>query len=407
MIRTLLLLIGSICTVPLFAQLNELCDGGRLVEPIFSEIQITESIVFDSIGNFELLMDIYEPAGDALERRPLVVMAHGGSFLFGDRRNPVMVATCTMLAERGYVAASMEYSLLSLSNGIPDSTDFVEVIIEGLGQMKSAVRFFREDGLGDNIYGVDPNLISVGGYSAGAILANHQAMLDEGDDIEEFLQTAIDEQGGFDNLGNRLDISDDVLSVFNIAGSIYRLGFIDENSAPIYSGHGDMDETVPYMSGITGGVLNTFGSFSINETYESVGGQSELFTFEGGGHTDIFDQPFEQELMDMYNGFFEWNKEIVCNTLLSSSKELATASASIFPNPSQGELNFQFGNDLNSDYNIEVFNQLGQLIYSSQQFNTNTAQLYLDKMDQGLYLVKVNFADNYQPITKRVVISNN
>ena len=413
MIKTLLLLIVSICTIPMLAQSDGLCDGDRLIEPIFNEIEIIESVAFDvGVNTFnaevDLVMDIYQPVGDDLDRRPVVVMAHGGSFVAGSRTNPVMVATCTELARRGYVAASIEYSLFSvLALGFPDSTDLVNTIVKGMGEMKSAVRFFREDGLGENIYGVDPDLISVGGYSAGAILANHQGMLDDGDDIDDFLRTAIDDQGGFENLGNRLEISDDILSVFNISGSVYRLGFIDQGSAPIYSGQGDMDETVPYMFGLTGGVVNTFGSFNINETYQSVGVESQLFTFVGGGHTDIFEPPFADDLVDMYDGFFEFNKDIVCTALLSSSKDLPTTSASIFPNPSKGELNFQFSDDLNSEYNIEVFNQLGQLIHSSQQFNDTTAQIYLDNMDQGLYLVKVNFAENYQPITKRVVISNN
>ena len=411
MIRTILYSFFLLFTFSLGAQ--DLCSSDRLVEPIFEEVQVTNNVVFDAgIGPFnndiDLVMNIYEPAGDELERRPVIVMAHGGSFVTGSRNNPVMVNTCTELARRGYVAASIEYSLFPfLVLGQPDSTDLINVITKAMGEMKSAVRFFREDGLGENQYRVDPNLISVGGYSAGAILACHQGMLDEDDVIDSFVQDAIDTQGGFANLGNRLGVSDEVLSIFSIAGSVYEVDFIDENSTPIYSGHGNADETVPYVFGLTGGVVNSHGSFNIHQEYEAQGIENQLFTFEGGGHSDIFTEAiFENDLLEMYENFFVWNKDQICG-LLSSNDELALVETSIFPNPTDGELNFKFGNDLNSDYTIEVYNQIGQQMFSSQKFSNQTAQINLGSMNNGLYLVKINFDENYHAITRRIVIANN
>jgi len=411
MIRTILFSFFLLITLNLSAQ--DICSSDRLIEPIFSEVQITESVVFDQGTSnlnqeIDLVMDIYEPVGDDQERRPVIVMAHGGSFIVGTRKNEVMVNTCTELARRGYVAASIEYSLFPfLVFGQPDSTDLINVITKAMGEMKSAVRFFREDGLGGNVYGVDPDLISIGGYSAGSILACHQGMLDESDEISEFVQTSIDEQGGFANLGNRLEISDDVLSIFNIAGSIYQLDYIDENSTPIYSAHGDVDETVPYDFGLTGGIVNSYGSFNIHSSYDELGIENELFTFIGGGHTNIFSSAmFNDDLIQMYEGFFTWNKDQICS-LLSSNDELAVVETDIYPNPTDGELNFKFGNDLNSDYTIEVYNQIGQQMYSSQRFNNQTASINLGGMNNGMYLVKINFEENHHAITRRIVIANN
>ena len=412
MIRTLLLTILSFSALQVFGQLDQVCEGDRLIAPIFSEVQITESVKFGvgtSVLNqeFDLLMDIYEPVGDDLKNRPVVVLAHGGSFVGGDRKNPVMVNTCTELAKRGYVAASIEYTLWPfLTLGFPDSTDLINVIALASGDLKTAIRFFNEDGLNENLYGVNPGLITAGGYSAGAILACHQGMLDVDDTLSEFVQTAFDGVGGIEGSGTNLDFSDEIISVFNISGSVYDVNFIDDNSSPIYSAHGDMDGTVPYMFGLTGSIMTSNGSFNINERYQSLGLESQLFTFEGGGHTDIFsDAIFADDLLTMYNDFFVWNKDQVCS-IIASSDELKRTNASIFPNPTDGLLNFQLGQDLTSAYQIEVFNQLGQLFYTSQTIQDSKNQIDLSHLEDGLYVVKINFEENYQALTKRIVISN-
>jgi len=59
-----------------------------------------------------LLLDFYEPLGDKLEERPLVIIAHGGSFLTGDRSQTVEF--CVDFAKRGYVCANIEYRLLDM-----------------------------------------------------------------------------------------------------------------------------------------------------------------------------------------------------------------------------------------------------------------------------------------------------
>jgi len=398
----------------MFGQLDLVCEGDRLVEPIFSEVQITESVMFGVGTNvlnqeYDLLMDIYEPVGDDLTNRPVVVMAHGGSFVAGDRKNPVMVNTCTELAKRGYVAASIEYTLwplIAYGFQLPDSTDLINVIALASGDLKTAIRFFNEDGLNDNTYGVNPGLISAGGYSAGAILACHQGMLDVDDELTEFVQTAFDEVGGIEDLGTNLEFSDDIISVFNISGSVYDVDFIDANSSPIYSAHGEIDGTVPYMFGLTGSIMTSNGSFNINQRYQSEGLESQLFTFEGGGHTDIFsDAVYADDLLTMYNNFFTWNKEQICS-VIASNEYLEIASVNIYPNPTDGIVNFQLGRDLNTAYQVEVYNQLGQLFYTSQTFHEADKQLDLSHLEDGLYLVKINFEENYQPLTKRIVMSN-
>ena len=56
-------------------------------------------------------MDIYTPVGDNYTNRPLLIFAHGGSFIGGSKTNPTMVDLCETFAKRGYVTASINYRL--------------------------------------------------------------------------------------------------------------------------------------------------------------------------------------------------------------------------------------------------------------------------------------------------------
>ena len=58
-------------------------------------------------------MDIYQPTGDNVTHRPLVILAHGGSFVNGTRSSDYPItALCADLAHKGYVTVSIDYRLI-------------------------------------------------------------------------------------------------------------------------------------------------------------------------------------------------------------------------------------------------------------------------------------------------------
>ena len=85
----------------------------------FSSVTVTSDVVYGN--NLEVLtgepiakdltMDIYEPAGDLLTDRPLIIYLHTGSFLpryinqglTGDKTDSATVEMCTRFAKQGYV----------------------------------------------------------------------------------------------------------------------------------------------------------------------------------------------------------------------------------------------------------------------------------------------------------------
>ncbi|MEL6926138.1 MAG: alpha/beta hydrolase, partial [Bacteroidota bacterium] len=255
------------------------CDTGRYTEDIFTAsktatVQYGENV--NALGeNQDLFLDVYEPDNDAAEKRPLIIWAFGGSFISGSRE--LMAPNCLDFAKKGYVAATIDYRLWASENPftLPDSTVMIDAVIKAVSDMKAAIRFFRQDAATENRFRIDPELIFVGGISAGGITALHTAYLDAEDDIPDFLQVALDNNGGLEgNSGDtdNLSYSSAVSGVVNMSGGLYRTEWMDADEPPLASIHGTADETVPFGFGIVG--INIL-SFRVDLL--SINGSDELF----------------------------------------------------------------------------------------------------------------------------------
>jgi carboxylesterase type B len=91
------------------------CQPGRFVDDIFPvksilNIKYGGNYKFDGTYQ-ELFMNIYEPDGDTLSRRPLIILAFGGSFTFGSRTSPDILKLCNAFAKKGYVTSTIDYRL--------------------------------------------------------------------------------------------------------------------------------------------------------------------------------------------------------------------------------------------------------------------------------------------------------
>jgi acetyl esterase/lipase len=118
-------------------------------------------------SNTPLLMNITIPNPKPGKPVPAVVLLHGGGWSGGTREN--MMNQCFLVAQHGYVGASVEYRL---SGQAPFPAC--------LQDCKAAVRYLRANA---GKYGIDPDRISVWGCSAGGHLA---AMLGLTENIAEF-----------------------------------------------------------------------------------------------------------------------------------------------------------------------------------------------------------------------------
>lgn len=137
----------------------------RYLSPIFpsstSQLNIQYGSNLDYIGNSKnLLLDFYEPSGDTISKRLILIYVHGGGFTDTNQSKSLIhiIAFADSMACRGYTVASINYRLdTSISN---------RAVINAMLDAKAAVRFFRANA---SLYKIDTNLIFMGGESAGAI----------------------------------------------------------------------------------------------------------------------------------------------------------------------------------------------------------------------------------------------
>ena len=112
--------------------------------------------------------------------------------------------------------------------------------------MKAAVRYFRKDvAENNNAYGINPDFIFVGGYSAGAVTAAHLSVIDDNQVPAEF-QSFYDVAGGIEGNSGNSGYSSEVSGAILLAGAINTLDFIDADDEPIVSLHSSDDNTVSY-----------------------------------------------------------------------------------------------------------------------------------------------------------------
>ena len=133
---------------PALAQTPVDTTGGRFYQPKFPTVTVTSGVAYGSATTAfsttqTLLMDIYQPVGDAAAERPVIIFAHQGGFFTGARGEQYMVDVCTRFAKLGYVTASIDYRLGFASF---DTTAVSKAALRGMQDMRAAVRFFRQVG---------------------------------------------------------------------------------------------------------------------------------------------------------------------------------------------------------------------------------------------------------------------
>ena len=252
-------------------------QDGRYFTEVFDEVTVTSNIQYgtnisivdiilglsDTPGPEDLFMDIYEPEGDAVAERPVVIFAHRGDFLppiinqtpYGSKTDSAVVEICRDMAKRGFVAISMGYRL----GWNPFGTD--QEIKSGVLQasyrlsqdMHNVVRFLRmhaaEQG---NTFRIDPTRIAIGGFDSagwGAASLAHLKTVSQVDTLVKFvdlskmppepfvIEAVHGNPQGTDqallNLPNFPTYSSEVSAVINIEGGLGDLSWVEAGDVPM------------------------------------------------------------------------------------------------------------------------------------------------------------------------------
>lgn len=383
-------------------------DSERYLYPIGQNVQSTLvefAMVKDYFNQDKVLRaHVYAMPDDTVTNRPLIILAHGGAFFFGNKTE--MKQQCETFAKMGYVCASIDYRLYSIFLGLPDSAKVVEIAFNAISDMRAAVRHFKADADRDNTFKINPDKITVGGLSAGAIMALHVGVLDEDDELSAEFADLIDANGGIEgNVGDSINRSynSKVIAVLNLSGALFDLNWLDKDDPMILSMHGDADDVVPYGTAREGAfnIVTLNGSYEIHQRAEELDLNHYFVGVPGGGHTDIYSAP---EFSSYYAEFLVVsaikNREVICG-LTSNTAEISPLVARIFPNPSEQALYIDFPMPISGEYSLsDIF---GATMMSGEFNETNQIQINRSsQMIPGIYLLHIK-SNQFQDLITKIV----
>ena len=280
----------------------------RFIDEVFDSVTVTENVVYGNAPDLpfiflfewntydiDLHMDIYEPVGDTMEDRPVIIFAHSGAFFTGSKEAQDMVALCEAAAKRGYLAISMEYRL---GLNILSTYSGERAVYRGVQDGSAAIRFLREF---HSDFNIDYDKIFFWGSSAGSFIGLHLSYIEESERPLSTYGNQFDpDLGCFDCEGNDYAHSSKPEALISTWGAIADLEYIDEyENVPAALFHGTLDLIVPYDEGFP---------FTLNITLPYVYGSlkiSDRMTELGINHSLNIEENEPHEYYGSLNGNFD------------------------------------------------------------------------------------------------------
>ena len=397
------------------------CGGGRYLTPVFQNVTVTSNITYGQNinlagANQSLELDIYEPEGDNAPLRPLIVMEHGGSFMFGDKGAPDITELAQPLAKMGYVVASVEYRLGM--EGIPfpgpDSGKASESVWRAVADFKAAVRWFYKDVQENgNTYRIDTNRLYIGGVSAGAVSAVHYAYLDDINEMPSYIDTSkAGLGGGIEGSSGNPGYSSKVHGVLSVCGMIADTAWIQAGDEPIVSLHGTADDVVPYATDMISvvGVYQIFevdGSWTVHQRATQKGIDNCLFTHYGAAHTPhVGNAAYTDTTLNILTNFLYplvcGGSPAQCGYFVGTEKAGPQAPVLAYPNPSQGLFQITVPQSWTTGWSYTISDITGRQLMATNNLLELETVLDLRGKTPGIYLLQARNGESVQ--TKRLVV---
>lgn len=277
----------------------------RYQDEIFTGIKVTKNVVYGrnfaygTLQPTDLLMDVYEPAGDTATQRPVVILIHAGSFLppsiasqafgrspIGSKEDSAIVELCKRYARRGYVAISATHRLGWNPQAFTQderAKGIIQAVWRAVQDARALVRYLRKDAATTNPWRIDPNRIVMGGSSSGGYVGIHVAYLNLPSEFNNpkfidaqsrpFIDTTQQGMGRYgpngQDGGNAFEggsgndgYPSNIQAVLNLGGAIGDTTFIQNENIPVISFHGVDDNTTPYQTAV---VTTAAGNYPIIE----------------------------------------------------------------------------------------------------------------------------------------------
>ena len=274
----------------------------------------------DEQGDLILRMWVSQPTNNPDPAKPAIVWVHGGGFKTGVGAGGTLAeGTASDYARRGYVGFSIEYRIDTTSDcqwvqdNPPTAPGYTEMraqceigITSAQQDAQAAVRWVRRHAAE---FGVDPAKIAVGGFSAGAVIADDLAY--RAADSGTLVYSADDVETGVARTGMSR-----ISAAFGASGCDFRSEDITADGRPISMIHSERDLAVDY------------GCIAATVTKaRSLGLVAELTSYCGqAGHAKALYQAHQAETDEKWTTFLTRELGIYSN-VRPPSADLVCASA--------------------------------------------------------------------------------
>ncbi len=307
---------------------------------VLTDIEYGTAVNFNG-GVDTLTLNIYSPICDEISetsKRPLLILIHGGAFLYGHKDDPSIVDLCIQFARRGYVTASINYRKGFVSDDqahncnfenyscvfASDTEEWERAYYRAVQDAKGALRYM----VNRNVeYRIDTNNVFIAGESAGGFLALGAALLDseserpaatfaiddatlphsstldcEYNENQTFSGSVVErpDLGNFEGTIEPTEIDFTIKAVGNMYGGTLSDLLVyhnpDKSKPGIYSFHQPCDLVVPIDSGnVYAGLswcfTNGYGCFGISNTAKFYGSR----TLHNWNETNNYGYPMQSE----------------------------------------------------------------------------------------------------------------
>lgn len=394
------------------------CLNGRYLRPVFQQVDVTKNIKYarkqQSDGQYiDLRYDVYQPHGDTLSRRPIMLLIHGGAYLkLLDQNSPDIVLMCNYFAQRGYVTVSIDYRQEPNLLGLLSEEVMVKAVSRALIDTKDAVDHLMLTYQNGNPYRIDTSKAIIGGVSAGAVSTMFIAYLDSLAQLPLKYQQWIIQANGVNAdsiLRHKFDLVKPKIAI-SISGALLDPNWIHPNGIDFLLVHGSADEIVPYNYGHPFNIQTLpvlYGGKAQYPRMISQGIRCEFEDWIGRGHVpfmnldigsiltlQLINPPIldstERHIANFCYGLMD------CDNRTTGIKEnLVAANVSVFPNPTTGSFSIQIPEEINTaKWNVAIYDIVGKEIQSKEYAgNTNIISVN-EKLPAGMYFIKLYYEKN-------------
>lgn len=413
-------IVAAGCLFAASTQSNAQCDGQRFHDFVFTGATATTNVIYGNNITFsgssqDLKMDVYEPIGDTASLRPLIVWAHGGSFVSGSKSGAEMVKVCTDFAKLGYVTASIDYrlymtNLISIQG--PDSVDGGAAVMRATHDARAAVRYFRKNFTeGGNTYRIDTSKIYFAGMSAGSFMGLHLAYMDEWSEFPQYIDTTGNSgpdpqkglHGGVEGVSGNPGYSSKVKALVDMSGALIDTAVIHAGDTPLISTHSTGDGTVPYGTAmIYLNPPNTYpmqvidGSATIIQKVNALGIEHCFKTYYNNVHVPEQDSAIYDTSFCLIRNFLE---HFTCGVPLNCEftgkvtgvSEIASKNVSfgVYPNPSSSDITIDLSAFAGKNVDVELYDVMGRKVKGAPQIKAEHYTINRDNLLPGIYSVNV------------------